>query len=69
MGCSREEELLALSSERASVVVVVVVEMEGFGRRVSGYSFSKRSIMPSRVVSRNWRRPSRSNVSFAVYSD
>lgn len=49
------EEVMA-SEERGDVGVVVV---GGFGRRVSGYSFSKRSIMPSRVESRNWRRPGR----------
>ena len=53
VGWMREEEVLALSSERGSVVVVVVA----LGRRVSGYSLSKRSIMRSRVVSRKRRRP------------
>ena len=37
----------------------------GVGRRHSGYSFSKRSIMRERVESRNWRRPGgRGSVSY-----
>lgn len=53
--CSMEnagsrEEVLALESRVGAAVVV------GLGRRVSGYSSSKRWIMRWRVLSRNWRR-------------
>lgn len=40
-----------------SLVRIGVVMVVGLGRRVSGYSSSKRWIMPSRVESRNLSRP------------
>jgi len=46
---SREEDRLDGSGP--------LVAVAGLGRRVSGYSFSNRSIIRSRVESRNFRRP------------
>jgi len=45
---SREEDRLEVSGS--------LVRTVGLGRRVSGYSFSNRSIMRSRVESRNLSR-------------
>ena len=49
-------EYSVLSREEAVLVEALSLDV-GLGRRVSGYSSSKRWIIPSRVVSKNLRRP------------